>query len=93
MLHEEDFAWPNNTSLPAAVACQNAMERWIGTEDAQERSFYRSAQAWHRRHGLRAAAEGGLFPDLYFRRYLDNIEVSWTGAPPPFAGETFSFVA
>jgi Zn-dependent peptidase ImmA (M78 family) len=93
LLHEEDFAWPNNTSLPAAVACPNAMERWIGTEDAQERSFYRSAQAWHRRHGLRTSAEGGLFPDLYLRRYLDNIEVSWTGAPPPFAGETFSFVA
>lgn len=93
LLHEEDFTWPNNTSLPAAVACPNAIERWIGTEDIQERNFYRNAQAWHRRHGLRAAAEGGLFPDLYLRRYLDNIEVSWTGAPPPFAGETFSFVA
>lgn len=93
LLHEEDFAWPNHTSLPAAVACPNAMERWIGAEDAQERGFYRNAQAWHRRHGLRAAAEGGLFPDLYLRRYLDNIEVSWTGAPPPFAGDAFSFVA
>lgn len=93
LLHEEDFAWPNNTSLPAAVACPNALERWIGSEEVQERGFYRNAQAWHRRHGLRAASEGGLFPDLYLRRYLDNIEISWTGVPPRFAGETFAFVA
>lgn len=93
LLHEEDFAWPDNTSMSAAVACPNAMERWIGAEDAQERGFYRNAQAWYRRHGLRAAAEGGLFPDIYLRRYFDSIEISWTGTPPMFAGEAFLFGA
>ena len=93
LLHEEDFAWPTNTTLPAAVACPNALEQWIGATDWQGRELYRRAQAWHRRHGLRAAAEGGLFPDLYLRRYFDTIELSWSSATPPFAGETFKFVA
>lgn len=93
LLHEEDFAWPNTTSLPAAVACPQALERWIDVDDDQGGTFYRNAQAWHSRHGLRAASAGGLFPDLYLRRYLDTIEASWTGSPPPFAGETFTFIA
>ena len=41
-------------------------------------------QAWRDRHALHAAREGGLFPDVVFRRYRDRIEVSW--GPTPVAG-------
>ena len=34
-------------------------------------------QAWWTRHCLRAAREGGLFPDIVFRRLRDMVEVSW----------------
>src|SRR5262249_36936295 len=37
--------------------------------------------AWWGRHCLRAGSEGGLFPDLYVRRYRDTLEVS-TGTEP-----------
>jgi Zn-dependent peptidase ImmA (M78 family) len=32
-----------------------------------------------------------LLPDLYLRRYLDTIEMSWTGLPPRFAPDQFRF--
>lgn len=40
---------------------------------------------WHQRHSLRAAAEGGLLPDLKVRRLRDQIELSWSRSPS--AGE------
>ena len=30
LLHEEDFAWPKGASLPAAAACSDALQQWIG---------------------------------------------------------------
>lgn len=32
---------------------------------------------WRRRHALRAARSGGLFPNIVFRRLHDYIEISW----------------
>ncbi len=92
LLHEEDFAWPKTTSLPAAAACSDALQQWIDADQPQGRTFYKNARAWYRRHALRAGAEGGLFPDLYLRRLLDTIELSWTGSRPPFAGDDFAFM-
>ena len=36
---------------------------------------------WRERHTLRAAAQGGVFPDVRFRRFRDQIEISWTAGP------------
>ena len=36
--------------------------------------------AWHgwwSRHAIQAAREGGLFPDVIFRRFQHSIEISW----------------
>lgn len=93
LLHEEDFAWREPTGLPAAVACRKALHTWIDASDAGGRETYRNAQAWYRRHGLRSAAEGGLFPDLFIRRLIDDAELSWTASRPLFAPEGFHFVA
>lgn len=93
LFHEEDFAWQERTGLPAAVACRKALHSWIDAEDASGRRTYREAQAWYARHGLRAAAEGGLFPDLFIRRLVDDVELSWTAAPPVFAPDGFTFAA
>ena len=32
---------------------------------------------WWSRHALRAASDGGLFPDVVFRRLRDAVEISW----------------
>ena len=42
---------------------------------------------------MRAAAHGGLLPDLFIRRYLDTIELSWTATEPLFAPDQFRFAA
>ena len=47
--------------------------------------------AWYHRHGLRSAALGGIFPDLFIRRSGDDIELSWTSDPPQFAPEGLTF--
>lgn len=35
---------------------------------------------WNQRHALRAARDGGVVPDVRFRRLRDQVEVSWTSA-------------
>lgn len=48
-------------------------------------------QTWAQRHALRAAAEGGIVPDVFFQRVGDEVEVSWGDRITP-GGETVSFV-
>ena len=43
----------------------------------QTAKWEREWQGWWTRHALRAAREGGLFPDILFRRVRDSVEVSW----------------
>lgn len=93
LLHEEDFGWQEPTGLPAAIACRKALQTWINADDPVGREQYRDVQAWYRRHGTRAAAEGGLFPDLFIRRLLDDAELSWNAAPPVHAPDGFTFTA
>lgn len=85
LLHEEDFTWPEKAAVPAAIACYRAMDGSIGLRDVEGKAQYRDAQAWYRRHSLRAAAAGGLFPDLFIRRLVDEIELSWSSQAPLFA--------
>lgn len=91
LLHEEDFAWPETSAQSAAAASSRAMAQWMASDDDQSRAFYKNAQEWRSRHALRSVANGGLLPDVVFRRYLDTIEVSWTSQEPRYAGEGFAF--
>lgn len=93
LFHEEDFAWRDTSGAPAAVACRDALASWITADDEEGRASYRAVQSWYRRHGLRAASEGGLFPDVFIRRLVDDIEISWTAAPPLFAPDGFFFAS
>jgi Zn-dependent peptidase ImmA (M78 family) len=92
LLHEEDFCWTERSSAPALVACRRALERWIGETDEVGRNTYRDIQGWYRRHALRACSAGGLFPDLFIRRFFDDIELSWSPHAPLFAPEGYSYV-
>lgn len=92
LLHEEGFDWPEHSGSPAAVACRKTMYDFIAADDEAGREIYRTTQAWYFRHGLRSAAEGGLFPDIFIRRLVDDIEVSWLSTAPQFAAEDFVFL-
>ncbi|WP_420622439.1 ImmA/IrrE family metallo-endopeptidase [Candidatus Poriferisodalis sp.] len=63
-----------------ASASANATEADDNQLDEFEQQF-----DWRERHTLRAARQGGIFPDVRFRRYRDQVEVSWTANPLPGA--------
>lgn len=48
-------------------------------------------QDWAMRHCLRSASEGGIFPDVFFQRMEDEIEISWGDRVQPGA-EAATFV-
>lgn len=92
LLHEE--------RLPVRNAGDNAAEAlrvtrfpppWVPEDRAlsEENEWH----AWWSRHSLRAARSGGLFPDVHFRRWRDQIEVSWTSEPVAGAPDDFRFLA
>lgn len=85
LLGEEAYPWPEAADTPAALACSRAFDRFLGAEEPGDRGLYTQAHGWYARHGLRSAAAGGVFPDLFMRRFRDAVEISWSGDPAPFA--------
>lgn len=78
LLHEE--------RLPVKNAGESAWESLQATcfpppaieDDEDKASAWEGAwQDWWFRHALQAAEEGGLFPDVVFRRLRDRVELSW----------------
>ena len=78
LLHEERLpaknvggdAWASLRSTrfpPAAIAANDDLA--MAWEDQW--------QGWWGRHALRAVSDGGLFPDVVFRRFRDAVEISW----------------
>lgn len=92
LLHEEHFAWRENSAAPAATAVFLALRRLIDTDDVLPNGeSYAAAQAWWSRHSLRAADSSALYPDIVFRRLRDEIEVSWTARQPTHSPDGFRF--
>ncbi|MCB2263275.1 MAG: ImmA/IrrE family metallo-endopeptidase [Candidatus Thiosymbion ectosymbiont of Robbea hypermnestra] len=50
-------------------------------------------QRWWQRHALRSCRDGGLFPDVFIRRMLDFVEISWGNQALPGAPSGFYFTA
>ena len=50
-------------------------------------------QTWWRHHALEAAADGGLFPRVFLRRWGDQIEISWKSTGLVGAPDDFRFAA
>ena len=82
LLHEE--------RLPARNAAESAWASLretrfpppaVDLDEHRAQAWEHDWQQWWRRHALRAAQEGGLFPDVLLRRCRDAIEVSWGSTP------------
>lgn len=91
LLHQADFPWHESSSAPAVTVVGSKLMALIDARDEQGREEYRKAQIWRNVHAMNSASNGGLLPDLFLRRYLDTIEMSWTGQPPLFAPDQFRF--
>jgi hypothetical protein len=68
------------TQVPPAVLEENRACEW------ECRQY-----DWWERHCLLACREGGLFPDVFFRRWEDRIEISWGRAVLPGSPESYRF--
>lgn len=91
LLHEERFAWRENSAAPAATAVFLALRRHIDSDVVLGQVTYDEIHAWWSRHALRAADASALYPDLVLRRLIDDIEISWTARQPSHAPERFRF--
>jgi Zn-dependent peptidase ImmA (M78 family) len=80
LLHEERLPLAN-AGLSAAESLRQTRMPPIALKEVDDFEWLDTWSAWWGRHCVRAAREGGLFPDLYLRRYRDTLEVS-TGAEP-----------
>lgn len=92
LLHEEYYHWPDKYGQSAAAATFSALERSIASPDEKEQQLYESVQAWWGRHAFRAADSSALYPDIYFRRRDDDIEISWLARQPEFAPDGFALL-
>ena len=68
-----------------------AIRRLIAITDEESRVEYEKVRAWWQRHALRAADSSALYPDVYFRRLGNEIEISWTARQPVHAPDGFGF--
>ena len=90
LLHQERTPW-RRTGAPTALECRQAFDQWIAATDDYGQRRLASVQRWYRKHGLRSAAAGGIFPDLFIRRFADDVELSWSAEPPPFTPDGLTF--
>lgn len=91
IFHEEKFSWQENRQNTAAVTVFHAMKETIASDLQEERDRFNEIQNWWQRHALRAADSSALYPDIYFRRLNDEIEISWTERAPVYAPDGFGF--
>ncbi|MBF0143648.1 MAG: ImmA/IrrE family metallo-endopeptidase [Magnetococcales bacterium] len=92
LFHEERFPLP--CSKPnARMGYLDSLRRYLGDFDPAVERKGETWFDWWQRHALRSCRQGGLFPDLFFRRLIDFVEISWGNFPIEGVGEDFYFTA
>lgn len=78
LLHEEKLPLRNARGSAAESLASTRLPP-VSLKETDEFAWLDTWAAWWDRHSIRSAAEGGLFPDVYVRRYRELLEIS-TGA-------------
>lgn len=89
LLHEQRLPL-KNVGYSAAEAMAVTKLPSLQLANVDEFSWMDQWARWWHRHNVRSSREGGLFPDVYVRRYRDEVEISsgsdgLPGVPPEFA--------
>jgi Zn-dependent peptidase ImmA (M78 family) len=92
LLHEERLPLRNAGTSAAESLAQTRLPP-ISLKELDEFEWLSTWSGWWHRHSVRAAREGGLFPDIYLRRYRDRLEVSTGAEPLPGVPQDFAFLA
>ena len=88
LLHEERLPAGNADGDSWSAMGATRFPRY-GLAEEQQARWQEQWQSWWQRHGLQSCRSGGLFPDVFIRRWRDLVEVSWgdsaiAGAPSHF---------
>jgi hypothetical protein len=92
LLHEERLPVRNAGDDAASASTRNRFAP-ILVDDDEALLWEQESYAWWTRHAIRAARDGGLFPNLFMRRFRDSIELSWDDRPTAGEGQDFKFLA
>jgi hypothetical protein len=92
LLHEERLPL-SNAGLSAAESLSRTRRPPLSLKDVDDFDWLDTWSAWWGRHSIRSGREGGLFPDLYLRRYRDCLELSTGAEPIPGMPDEFRFLA
>lgn len=90
LFHEHRFPEPVQPKC-ARLGYLRAVRTTLGDPDPIIEARAVAWQTWWQRHSLRACREGGLFPDLFIRRVLDYVELSWGNQELPGTPTGFYF--
>jgi Zn-dependent peptidase ImmA (M78 family) len=89
LLHEERTPHPDSGSGAAEDVLRSPVP--VGATAEQAVDWFSLHQEWIQRHALHAAADGGLFPRVFLRRYRGEIEVSWDNSDVTYGPDDFGF--
>ena len=92
LLHEERLPCLSNAADGWTGLRRNALPS-PALDEPEEEAWEASWQQWWSRHAITAASEGGVFPDVVFRRFRDLVEVSWGQCRSVGVPEHVSFLA
>jgi Zn-dependent peptidase ImmA (M78 family) len=92
LLHEERLPL-RNAGASAAESLTKTRLPPVTLKEVDDFEWMDSWSEWWTRHSIRAAREGGLFPDIYLRRYRDRLEISTGAEPLPGIPSDFRFLA
>jgi Zn-dependent peptidase ImmA (M78 family) len=92
LLHEERLPF-RTWGVSAADSLSKSRQPPVSLKQIDEFEWLDAWSEWWKRHSMRAAREGGLFPDIYMRRYRDRLEVSTGAEPLPGIPSEFRFLA
>ncbi len=92
LLHEERLPL-SNAGLSAAESLSISRRPPLSLKAVDEFEWMDAWVAWWERHCVRSSREGGLFPDLYLRRYRDLLEFSTGVEPLPGIPEEYVFLS
>jgi hypothetical protein len=92
LLHEERLPLRND-GVSAAESLSRTRTPPVSLKALDEFEWLDAWADWWGRHNVRAGRDGGLFPDLYLRRYRDSLELSTGNESLPGMPSHFIFLA
>ncbi len=91
LLHEEQLPL-SNAGVSAAESLRQTQQPPLSLKEVDDFEWMDTWATWWSRHCFRSAREGGLFPDLYLRRYRDKLEFSTGADPLPGIPDSYIFL-